>query len=208
LNFQVVAETILPVNMKTFDSFQYCPKCSARALRADSAKSIVCDACGFEFFVNPAAAVAGLIVNDAGQLLVTVRAADPGKGGWDLPGGFIDPGETAEHALAREIKEELNLDVEKLEYMASAPNEYVYKGVTYPTLDMAFICHVADFSPMKPLDDIEQAMFVPPEAIDLNRLAFPSIRAFVQQYIAGEKLHANKKNSPHAKGESPQGEGV
>lgn len=169
--------------MKTFDSFQYCPKCSVRALRPDSAKSIVCDACGFEFFVNPAAAVAGLIVNDAGELLVTVRAADPGKGGWDLPGGFIDPGETAEHALAREIQEELNLEVGSMDYFASAPNEYTYKGVTYPTLDMAFICRVADFSPMKALDDIAEAMFLPPKSINLDRLAFPSIRTFVRHFI-------------------------
>ena len=164
------------------NTFIYCPKCSARALQPSSTKSIVCDACGFEFFFNPAAAVAGLIVNDAGYLLVTVRASDPGKGRWDLPGGFIDPGETAEHALAREIAEELNLEVASMDYFASAPNEYTYKGVTYPTLDMAFICHVTDFSPMKALDDIEQAMVLPPEAINLDRLAFPSIRVFVERF--------------------------
>jgi mutator protein MutT len=129
--------------------------------------------------------VAGIIVNDAGQLLVTVRAADPGKGGWDLPGGFIDPGETAEHALAREIKEELNLDVVSIDYFASAPNEYTYKGVTYLTLDIAFICHAADLSAMKPLDAIEQTMFLPPESIDLDRFAFSSIRTFVERFQKG-----------------------
>ena len=163
--------------------FIYCPKCSDRALRRSSPKSIVCTVCGFEFFFNPAAAVAGLVCNEAGELLVTVRAADPGKGSWDLPGGFIDAGETAEHALAREIKEELNLDVEKLEYMASAPNEYVYKGVTYPTLDMAFICHVADFDGLKALDDIAEILLLKPDQIDLARFAFPSIRTFVEQFV-------------------------
>ncbi|MDH4202586.1 MAG: NUDIX domain-containing protein [Phycisphaerae bacterium] len=168
-------------------TFIYCPKCSARALKPSSPKSIVCSECGFEYFFNPAAAVAGLIANDAGQLLVTVRAADPGKGSWDLPGGFIDPGETAEHALAREIFEELNLDVASMDYFGSAPNEYTYKGVTYSTLDMAFICHVADFSMMKALDDIEQAIFLPPESIDLDHFAFPSIRTFVERFIAAKR---------------------
>ena len=163
-------------------TFIYCPKCSARALKPSSPKSILCSECGFEFFFNPAAAVAGIIVNDAGELLVTVRASDPGKGQWDLPGGFIDPGETAEQALAREIKEELNLDVDSMDYFETAPNEYMYKGVTYPTLDMAFICHVADFSTMKTLDDIEQAIFLPPKSIDLARFAFTSIRTFVEQF--------------------------
>ena len=171
-------------------TFIYCPKCSARALRPSSAKSIVCTECGFEFFFNPAAAVAALVCDDAGQLLVTVRAADPGKGSWDLPGGFIDAGETAEHALAREIKEELNLDVDSMDYFASAPNEYTYKGVTYSTLDIAFICHVADFSAMKPLDDIEQAMFLSPETIDPARFAFGSIRAFVAQFIDAKRANS------------------
>jgi len=172
--------------MSISETFIYCPKCSARALRPSSPKSIFCSECGFEYFFNPAAAVAGLIVNDTGELLVTVRSVDPGKGLWDLPGGFIDPGETAEHALTREIAEELSLDVVSMDYFASAPNEYPYKGVTYPTLDLAFICHVADFSAMKAMDDIEQAMFVSPEAIDLDRFAFPSIRAFLERFIAGK----------------------
>ena len=168
--------------MKVFGQFHYCPKCSAAALGPSSAKSVLCSECGFEYFVNPAAAVAGLVVNASGELLVTVRAADPGKGMWDLPGGFTDPDETAEHALTREIKEELNLDVDSMDYFGSAPNEYVYKGVTYPTLDLAFVCHVADFSAMKALDDIEQAMFVSPEVIELERFVFPSICAFVEQF--------------------------
>ena len=173
--------------MKVFGQFHYCPKCSAAALGPSSAKSVLCSECGFEYFVNPAAAVAGLIVNEAGELLVTVRAHDPGKGRWDLPGGFTDPDETAEHALGREIKEELNLDVESMEYFGSAANEYIYKGVTYPTLDLAFVCHVTDFSAMKALDDIEEAMFVSPETIELDRFVFPSIRAFVERFVSGKR---------------------
>lgn len=160
-------------------TFIYCPKCSVRALRPGSPKSIVCSACGFEFYFNPAAAVAGIILNNAGELLVTVRAHDPGKGQWDLPGGFIDPAETAEHALAREIKEELNLDVDSMDYLMSAPNDYFYKDITYLTLDMAFICHVSDFSGLQAMDDIEQALFIPVKDIDPARFPFPSIRTFV-----------------------------
>jgi len=165
-------------------TFIYCPKCSVRALKPSSPKSVICTECGFEYFFNPAAAVAGIILNDTGQLLVTVRASDPGKGLWDLPGGFIDPGETTEHALAREIKEELNLDVDSMQYFGTAPNEYTYKGVTYPTLDMAFICRVADLSKMRAMDDIEEAVFVSPKSVELEQFAFPSIRAFVERFIA------------------------
>ena len=169
--------------MKIFRQFRYCPKCSSAALSLSSPKSLLCSECGFEFFFNPAAAVAALVCNDAGDLLVTVRASDPGKGRWDLPGGFIDADETAEHALIREIKEELNLDVDELEYMSSAPNEYVYKGATYLTLDMAFICHASDLSKLKALDDIAEVLFIQPDEIDLTCFAFDSVRSFVKQFI-------------------------
>lgn len=166
------------------DNFRYCPKCGAAALRPNSPKSILCSACGFEYFFNPAGAVAGLIVNENNELLVTVRAHDPHKGRWDLPGGFIDPGESAEHALAREIKEELNLDIENMQYVASAPNTYDYKQVTYPTIDMAFVCHVRDFSDMHAKDDIAEALFLPPAQIDPEKFPFPSIRHFIEFFIS------------------------
>jgi NAD+ diphosphatase len=152
-------------------------------MNPSSSKSLLCSECGFELFFNPGAAVAGLICSEAGELLVTVRASEPGKGRWDLPGGFIDTNETAEQGLCREIKEELNLDVDTLEYVASAPNKYEYKGVTYLTLDMAFLCRVNDFSNLKPLDDVEQVLFVRPEEIDLTRFAFDSVRSFVKQFM-------------------------
>ncbi len=70
-----------------------------------------CESCDFEFYLNVAAAVAALITDEEGRLLVVVRAEEPRKGMWDLPGGFADPGESAEEALGRELAEELGLVV-------------------------------------------------------------------------------------------------
>ena len=168
-------------NFLTTDNFQYCPRCAAAALKPSSPKSVLCSECGFEYFFNPAGAVAGLIVNENGELLVTVRAHDPHKGKWDLPGGFIDPNESAEHALARETKEELNLTVTEMTYLASAPNSYLYKQVLYPTVDMAYLCRVEDFSTLT-LDktEIEAVHFLAAGQIDLDQVAFPSIRRFIE----------------------------
>ncbi len=49
--------------------------------------------------------VGGAVVRD-GQLLLVRRASRRGRGNWQLPGGFIEPDETIEQAVVREVQEE------------------------------------------------------------------------------------------------------
>jgi 8-oxo-dGTP diphosphatase len=54
----------------------------------------------------------GAIITDAGgRLLLIKRGHDPGAGLWSLPGGRVEPGETDEEAVVREIREETGLSV-------------------------------------------------------------------------------------------------
>jgi len=50
--------------------------------------------------------------NGVEKLLLTRRNIQPFKDHWCLPGGHIDPDETARHAVVREVKEEVGLDFE------------------------------------------------------------------------------------------------
>ena len=54
--------------------------------------------------------VAG-IIKDGEKVFATQRGYGEQKGGWEFPGGKIEPGETPEQALVRELKEELAIDV-------------------------------------------------------------------------------------------------
>lgn len=55
---------------------------------------------------------AGIILRPDGRLLLGQRPADkPWPGWWELPGGKIEPGESVLEALARELKEELDIEV-------------------------------------------------------------------------------------------------
>ncbi len=163
--------------------FLFCPKCSVKSLRPHGPQGYRCDVCGFEFFLNVAAAAAGLIVNAKNELLVCVRAKDPAKDTLDLPGGFIDPDETAEQAICREIKEELNLDVIGCAYFCSVPNQYPYMGVVYRTMDLAFICQVADFAPLKAMDDIKSCLFLAIDQLDLAQFGFASVRQIIERFV-------------------------
>jgi 8-oxo-dGTP diphosphatase len=55
--------------------------------------------------------VGAVIRDEAGRLLMILRGHDPGKGLWSIPGGRIEPGETPEQAVVREVREETGLDV-------------------------------------------------------------------------------------------------
>jgi NAD+ diphosphatase len=177
--------------------FRYCPKCGASALRIVGGKLLRCEACSFEFYLNAAAAVAGLIVDCQGRLLITVRAKEPGKGKWDLPGGFVDPGESAEEALRREVREEVGLEVTAMQYLGSYPNTYEYMGVRYATMDLGFVCQVGDIShAMARESDIEAVLFKSPGETDVGRFAFRSLARLVELYLMGQGA-VGLKPTPH-----------
>lgn len=72
---------------------------------------------------------AGLIFR-SGQLLITQRRADDHLGGlWEFPGGKLEPGETFEQCLARELREELGIEVRVGELFESVTHAYAEKAV-------------------------------------------------------------------------------
>jgi 8-oxo-dGTP diphosphatase len=55
----------------------------------------------------------GAIINDeSGRLLLVLRGHEPGKGLWSVPGGRIEPAETDQQAVVREVREETGLEVD------------------------------------------------------------------------------------------------
>lgn len=162
---------------------KFCPKCASPEFVAKGEKSLKCKNCGFHLFINSSAAVAALVTNPAGKLMLVKRGIEPNYGKLDLPGGFVDPGETAEHAVKRELQEELGLKVKSVEYLESATNEYIYSGYSVFTLDLAFRVVPETIGNLKPMDDILDYKFYGFDEIDFNEVPAPSIQHFIKQYF-------------------------
>ena len=172
------------INTLPQKSLTYCPFCgSDNTFFDEEGHFFKCRKCDFQLFINASAAVAVFIEDNNGKLLLTERSADPAKGKLDLPGGFVDVMETAEEAAIREIKEELNLDISNLQYITSHPNRYVYNGLLYYTLDLAYRCSVESFSVIQARDDIDSFHFLPTAEIELSDIGLDSIRVLVKEYL-------------------------
>ncbi len=163
--------------------FRYCPKCGSEFFEINNFKSKHCSNCGFTYFQNPSSATAAFILNSRGELLVVRRAKDPAKGTLDLPGGFVDNGESAEEGIVREIKEETGLDIHGVEYLYSIPNVYSYSGMDIHTLDMFYLCHAAEGASVSAGDDAAECMWLPLREVYVERFGLGSIREAVHRFL-------------------------
>lgn len=115
---------------------------------------------------NPVPTV-DVIISHPGRGIVLVKRRFP-PFGWALPGGFVDYGETVEHAAKREAKEETGLEVQldDLVGVYSDPS----RDARLHTISTVFAARCADPDALRGGDDAEEALFFPLDA--LPELAF------------------------------------
>lgn len=79
--------------------------------------------------------VVGAIIKSGDSIFATQRGYGEFKDGWEFPGGKVEPGETPEQALVREIKEELDTTISVDQYVDTI--EY-----DYPTFHLSMRCYI------------------------------------------------------------------
>jgi ADP-ribose pyrophosphatase YjhB (NUDIX family) len=161
-------------------TYRYCPVCGgqleSRVLKATEPKRLVCDTCGFVFYLDPKLAVGTIISDDEGRIVLVRRAIEPGYGKWVFPGGYVDRGEEVQLAAIREAREECGLDV-RIERLL---NVYSYAGRT-PVI-LVYVaravggCLACD-------DEGLEAKYFDRDAIPWDELAFRSTRQALRDYI-------------------------
>ncbi|MGR8921143.1 MAG: NUDIX hydrolase [Gammaproteobacteria bacterium] len=164
--------------------FRHCPQCGSDRDTHDDHRRFACSGCGYSYYHNVATGAAALIVHGQALLALT-RAHEPAAGTLDLPGGFVDPGESAEHALQREIGEELGLAVaaDALVYQCSLANEYPYAGVRYATCDLFFRLDLDRRPVLTPNEEVAGVSWLPLADVDPARFGLDSTRAALAQLL-------------------------
>lgn len=99
-------------------SHQFCGTCGARMRRVDNERAMKCPACGASAYPRIAPAMMCLVKRGASILLARNIAVPPG-GRMSALAGFLEPGESVEDAVHREVHEEVGLMVKDLRYFAS-----------------------------------------------------------------------------------------
>lgn len=88
---------------------KFCSNCAQPVSRSippgDHLPRYVCTSCGTIHYENPRI-IAGCVIEHEGKILLCKRAIEPRHGYWTAPAGFMENGESVQHAAAREAMEE------------------------------------------------------------------------------------------------------
>jgi len=98
---------------------RFCGQCGAKIERSDGMLGKECAACGFISFPRISPAV--IVLVERGEKALLARAGRFTEDMYSVIAGFVEPGETLEEVVSREVKEETDIDVTDIRYFGSQP---------------------------------------------------------------------------------------
>ena len=101
--------------------YEFCPYCAEPY--GERSRVQTCQSCGQTVWHNSAPCAAAMVLRE-GKLLLVKRGIEPFFGWWDIPGGFLEPGEHPVEGAAREVLEETGLQVTIGDAVGTYVDEY------------------------------------------------------------------------------------
>jgi 8-oxo-dGTP diphosphatase len=162
--------------------WRLCPRCGSELRQLDS--KVECPDCGFVHYANPVPAVAALVTDDDGRLLLARRAYEPDAGLWDTPGGFLDEAEEPEAGLRRELLEEAGVEIEVGPFFGMYLDRYGRAEDAPFVLNLVWRASI-ESGELEAADDVsELAWFAPDELPEPDELAFDWLEVALRQWAS------------------------
>ncbi len=134
--------------------YRFCPYCGhALKMPSGEKEKSRCSNCYFVHYNNPKACVSA-IIQRRNEILFVQRAHEPFKHYWDFPGGFLEAGESPEAGLRREVREELQIEIEIYKLLGAYSDTYGPGGES--VLVVYYICKTLSNS-FHPREEIADA---------------------------------------------------
>lgn len=158
---------------KFYELYNFCPQCGNQLSQEND--HLACKACHHNWYNNPAISVSIALIKN-GKILLAKRAVEPKKGKWDILGGFVEPGESVEQGVIREMKEETGLNVKVDEYLGSVPDIYDNRA------SLPLIFRVSLINEAQPVaqDDVEELRWFSLTEIP-TELAFVNVKETIEK---------------------------
>lgn len=102
-----------------YRNHRFCGRCGAPTRLDPRERATVCDACRQSYYPRLSPCVIGIV--ERGDHCLLAHRAQSHTRRFSALAGFIEPGETAEQALAREIEEEVGIQIANIRYFSSQP---------------------------------------------------------------------------------------
>jgi len=174
---------------KSFSDKKFCSWCGGD-LKQISSSQLECRNCKTGEYNNPKSAAGAYVINEKGEILLSTRAHDPGKGYLDIPGGFIDGFELPEQAVVRELKEETGLDIteSELKLVGTTIHPYEFQGKMSAALPILFVIHLNRPVSVSPSDDVSSLSWTAPRKIDFSKFAWPELAEALKSYLHAQNM--------------------
>jgi len=169
--------------MEPRNVYKFCPRCGGKLV--DNQDFLECTSCGFHFYINSIPCNAVIIENERHEILMVKRKVEPRADTWDLPGGFLKPGENFFDSAKREIREELHVEIEITGIVGIYEDTYLFQNILNPTLMIATTAKIISGN-LKADDDVSEYTYFPKEEVLKLELSFIGIRKSLEDYIKNE----------------------
>jgi NAD+ diphosphatase len=161
---------------------RYCGRCGAGTARKPGELARLCPHCGLQHFPRISPAV--IVRIERGDEILLARSPHFAPGVYSTIAGFVEPGESLEQTVAREVREEVGVEVTNVRYFGSQPWPFPH------SLMIGFVADWASGEIRLQEEEIEDAGWFRVDALPGLPSRLSIARALVDDFIASQGLRA------------------